>query len=134
MVHSNRRFCFSLSLSLSGFKTSGSVDFLRQSSPTQLAETAQGLWHSKGKECGASKQRPSTEVALETMASLCSCSRVTSHPPTLPTDVRDAGDIEVAACCDTIANSMLIKDLGRENKPYPDEEVAFQSFFYGSEV
>lgn len=52
-------------------------------------------------------------------------SPVTSNPPTLPTDVRDAGDAEVAAYWETIANSMWIKGLGRESKPYAETCVSF---------
>lgn len=55
------------------------------------------------------------------VASVCGRSEVTSHPPTLPTDARDAGDPEVAACCDTIANHVLVKGLGRESKPHAEK-------------
>lgn len=39
-----------------------------------------------------------TKAPLQTMASACRRSEATSHPPTLPTDARDSGDPEMAAC------------------------------------
>lgn len=43
-------------------------------------------------------------------------SPVTSNPPTLPTDVRDAGDAEVAAYWETIANKHVDKRSGERKQ------------------
>ena len=75
-------------------------------------------------ECGAHKQTQRKGNSSDDGVNM-QPSPVTSNPPALPTDVRDAGDAEVAAYGETIANSTWIEGLGRESKPYAEKCISF---------